>query len=559
MKIQFFTLSLILSFFIVAKANAQKNSNANAITVELIIIFNANTSPATITTLRTALNATEIGYTLPSTARLWRCNLTVGSTITVPTISGGTYSVGPITAGNGASQASGVVVGSGSSQGVSTNGIIVIPANEMGEGGQTHDIYSLSSCIPQSTLLCAKGRRSVKIALLDSGLDFTVTNSTTVTATHPLLQDYIHYSNDIPNGIDDDGDGLVDNYVGYDFVENKPIPQDMLGHGTSVAGVVRSYLAYNNTQNIKIVSYKVLDNNGSGREFNFIRAIDQAIKDHVDVANCSFISNDIITSQNQPLAIAIRGAAQGNGMLVSCAAGNTNTNIDQYLFSPAAFTEPNIITTGSYTCNRLGILKSSFSNYGRQNVDLMAPGERVFSTFLGGNFAIQSGTSFCAPATTAIAALLASNQQIFNWQSVKCAILTGAEKANSLANTCLTSGTLNGEKAHNVLLNNGCQVRSEFSVTQANNPNTALMSKSGIAAVSPNPFDRDIQLTLQLQENGPIQTTITDISGRLIQQQTTDGTKGANSIPLSISVEKGIYFVHLQSGTEQQILKIIKQ
>ena len=145
--------------------------------------------------------------------------------------------------------------------------------------------------------------------------------------------------------------------------------------------------------------------------------------------------------------ISAINTAKSFGVLVSIAAGNNGKDIDQAtnLFGAAVFQNPNIIVTGATSCFDSTAV---FSNFAKRNVDIMTPARNIVSTWIRTPvcstrtcYAVNTGTSFAAPQTTAVAALLSSKLRSSDWQVVKCAIIKGATYRPFLLNKSRQSST----------------------------------------------------------------------------------------------------------------------
>jgi len=213
------------------------------------------------------------------------------------------------------------------------------------------------------------GSSGVVIAVLDSG----------VAHTHPDLADNI-WSNSgeiAGNGIDDDGNGYVDDVCGWDFVDNDNDPTDPYGHGTHVAGTIAA-MGDNGTGTVgvcwtaRIMPLRFLNTFGYGTVADEISAIEYAIANGAKVINASYGSSGF--SQPEYDAIEDAGAA---GILFVAAAGNTATDNDASPFYPASYDLANIVSVAATDQDDK---RASFSNYGVTSVDVGAPGKNVYST-----------------------------------------------------------------------------------------------------------------------------------------------------------------------------------
>jgi subtilisin family serine protease len=222
----------------------------------------------------------------------------------------------------------------------------------------------------------ASGKPEVVVAVIDTGVDYR----------HPDLQGNI-WINTVElsgaAGVDDDGNGHVDDIRGWDFAAAGNDPMDKDGHGTHVSGIIAA--AGNNGLGIsginwhaRIMALKVEADNGQYFEdFAVIAAIRYAIDQGAKIVNCSFGGS--ARSDNEEAAFT---ALKDAGVLAVCAAGNDAWNNDSTAFYPSGYNLDNIISVAaSDSEDRL----ASFSNYGSTSVDLMAPGVSIYSTILEGS------------------------------------------------------------------------------------------------------------------------------------------------------------------------------
>ena len=295
---------------------------------DLVITFKPTTPWSTIKAFKSQLGAIQIDSTLPSGAKLWRCDVPTGTTITLPNAP----ALGGVSSGlvNQPSDAVGIIANTGSSDGVSLNGLYVIPENNDATKSDNNIPPFFSSCPNPETdaiMTLRGGDRALKIAILDSGIDCD-SEGKNFKIAHDSIAPYISFSRDSFDNQDTDGNGYIDDLIGYDFVNNKGMPKDSTGHGTFVTGVISRILKRNQANNIKIFVLKVLNQNNRGYEYDIIRAIDYAIKNKVEIINCSFISSTPLADTiDLPLVSAIN-TARSNGILVSIAAGNNGKDID---------------------------------------------------------------------------------------------------------------------------------------------------------------------------------------------------------------------------------------
>lgn len=243
----------------------------------------------------------------------------------------------------------------------------------------------------------SQGDTNVVIGITDTGTD----------PTHPDLQPQVKKNFADPvNGVDDDNDGYIDNFVGWDLGEddNNPATPGGAGHGIHVTGLAAA--ATNNSTGIagvgfkcKFLPIKIAD--GSGALTVAYEGITYAADHGCKVINCSWGSafgggagQDVIDY-----------ATINKDALVVCAAGN---DASEDAFFPASFNYVlNVASTNNID------RKSSFSNFG-YNIDVCAPGDNVLSTWESGTYLNSSGTSMASPVTAGAAAVIRSQFPAYN-------------------------------------------------------------------------------------------------------------------------------------------------
>jgi subtilisin family serine protease len=263
--------------------------------------------------------------------------------------------------------------------------------------------------------------RDVVVAVIDSGLDMT----------HPELQGQIAINQgEEINGIDDDGNGYVDDRYGYDFVRDHHEVIDETGHGTHVSGVISARhdrgKVLGLAPGVKVLPLRFIARNGGGRVIDAVNAIRYAAEQKAQVINASWGGESCSLLLRDEIA-----ALEHKNILFVAAAGNQGNDLSRYPEYPAAFTLDNLITVGASTFDEK---TARFSNYG-QRVSLVAPGANIASTFpleldmdgLPDGVATLNGTSMAAPFVSAAAAWLWGQKPDATYQEVKRAILLGVE------------------------------------------------------------------------------------------------------------------------------------
>lgn len=208
------------------------------------------------------------------------------------------------------------------------------------------------------------------------------------------------------NGIDDDGNGYVDDFIGWDFVnqDNDPRDDHLYGHGTHVAGIVAA--RGDNGVGIagvswraKLMPLKILDTQGGGFTSAAVEALTYALQMGVPISNNSW--GGPLYSQALE-TVLLQAQAEGH-LFVAAAGNNYGNNNDVVPFYPAAYPFDNVVTV---TATNFRDSLSRFANIGPVGVDLGAPGEAIYSTLPGEGYGYLSGTSMSAPFVTGALCLL---------------------------------------------------------------------------------------------------------------------------------------------------------
>ncbi|MEQ9482536.1 S8 family serine peptidase [Coleofasciculus sp. F4-SAH-05] len=282
---------------------------------------------------------------------------------------------------------------------------------------------------------------NIVVGVIDTGVDYT----------HPeLINNMWTNPGEIPgDGIDNDGNGYVDDYYGWDFANNDSDPWDDEGHGTHVAGTIAAEGNNNSgvigvAPNAKIMALKWINANGGGDTFDAIQAVEYATMMGVNLTNNSWH----IPLYSQGLYDAIAAAGQA-GQLFIAAAGNggfdgIGDNNDVTPHYPSNYDLDNIICVAATDdCDNL----ASFSNYGVTSVDLGAPGVDIYSTIPGEGYASYNGTSMATPHVSGVAALIWSQNPQLSASEVKNQILSTVDPISSLQGKTVTGGRLNANNA----------------------------------------------------------------------------------------------------------------
>lgn len=246
------------------------------------------------------------------------------------------------------------------------------------------------------------GSTNLVVGVIDTGIDY---NHEDLNAN--MFRNPLDCNN---NGIDDDGNGFVDDCYGIDTFNDDSDPMDDHGHGTHVAGTIGA--AGNNgigvvgvNWQVKLLACKFINSGGWGYESDAISCLDYmaTMKDRgVNlVATNNSWGGDAFS---QALLDAIDSHRQ-RGILFIAAAGNAASDNDGSSLFPAGYYLPNLIAVAATDPSDS---LASFSNFGRRSTHLGAPGVDILSSTPGNTYSTYSGTSMAAPHVTGVAALLAA-------------------------------------------------------------------------------------------------------------------------------------------------------
>jgi subtilisin family serine protease len=286
------------------------------------------------------------------------------------------------------------------------------------------------------------GDPAVVVAVIDTGLDLTHPDLAANLWTNPF---------EVENGLDDDGNGYVDDIHGISCIDTDPdpSPRDRNGHGTHVSGILAA--AGDNGLGVTGVAWRTslmglrfLGAQGIGFLSDAIECLDYAVQMRRRGVNVRVANN---SWGGAPFSLSLRDAileAHEAGILFVAAAGNDGANNDGNPHYPSGYALPNLIAVAA--SNSIDEL-SFFSNFGPLSVHLAAPGSGVLSTLPGGAYGPLSGTSMATPQVSGAAALIYARSPGASSEGVRQRLLGTVDSAPSLAGRVRTGGRLSLRRA----------------------------------------------------------------------------------------------------------------
>lgn len=272
------------------------------------------------------------------------------------------------------------------------------------------------------------------IAVIDTGIDYK----------HPDLAANMWINpGEIPgDGIDNDGNGVVDDVHGYNAFADNGDPMDDHSHGTHCAGTIGA--VGNNSRGVvgvnwdaNLMAIKIFDERGNTSLDAILRGLQYASKMGVDITNNSW-------GDHQPSQALKDAFAAMPEAVHFAAAGNNRNNNDHRNYYPVGHDLPNMV--GVAASDRRDNLPT-FSNYGLKSVELAAPGAEILSTVAGGGYMIYSGTSMAAPHAAGVAGLILSEFAKADPEEVRDRLLYNSDPVPALSRASQSGGRINAAKS----------------------------------------------------------------------------------------------------------------
>ncbi|MCF7809693.1 S8 family serine peptidase [bacterium] len=282
------------------------------------------------------------------------------------------------------------------------------------------DQYGLDLCHANEAYEICTGNKETPVAIIDSGVDMN----------HPDLAANIWINpgedlngngvieNDEINNEDDDRNGRIDDFYGWDFMSSDNDPDDTHGHGTHCAGIA-SAVTDNNLGVASVghsCSIMAVRTGDGGYIYYGYQGIEYAARNGAKVISCSWGGYQSGNAEMNVISYAVEHDA-----MVLCAAGNENTSAISY---PAGY--ENAIAVAATNSNDR---RANFSNYGDW-VDISAPGVAIASTYPGNRYVYMDGTSMACPFAASVAVLIRACYPDYTVAEATALLLDGADDIN---------------------------------------------------------------------------------------------------------------------------------
>ncbi len=282
------------------------------------------------------------------------------------------------------------------------------------------------------------------VAVIDTGVDYTHPDlaanawknpgeSGTYTDAQGNLKDRA------TDGIDNDGNGFIDDVQGWNFHDNSNDPNDNMGHGSHCAGIIAG--AHNGVgimgvaPTAQIMAVKFLGAGGDGTLENGILATEYAM-----IMKANVLSNSWGGDGYSKAFAEVISEVTKRGILYVAAAGNEHNHNDTEPTYPASYPIKGVVSVGATDETDS---ETVFTNWGTKSVHLTAPGFHIYSAFKEGEYKLMSGTSMACPHVAGAAALLWSNEPGLSNFQVAERLVSSVDHRYALQGRYSSGGRLN--------------------------------------------------------------------------------------------------------------------
>ena len=357
------------------------------------------------------------------------------------------------------------------------------------------------------------GSKEVIVAVIDSGVDYR---------HEDLLANMWTNPGEIPdNKIDDDGNGFIDDYYGWNFVSNTENPMDDYGHGTHCTGTLgaigdNAVGIVGINWDVSIMAVKGLDNKGSGTMFDLIASIIYASNMGADVINNSWGGE---STRSEALEEAIR---QSSALFVF-ASGNSNQDLD---ITPSSTTInlPNVILVAAADENGIPV---AFTNYGKTTVHVAAPGEAIYSTTPKNSYGHDKGTSMAAAQVSGLAGLMKAANPELSAAETKSIIMSTVTPSSAWKDITVTGGIINAQDAVSSAYKRDFQASFTIDVTEGYAPLTIQLTDT--SSGNPTSWTWDFGDDTPISHDRTATHTYQDADVWTIRLHVSDGTKNSTA------------------------------
>ncbi len=387
------------------------------------------------------------------------------------------------------------------------------------------------------------GNPNMIIAVSDSGLNMSHEDIAARVWSKPA---------EIIDGIDNDGNGLIDDYRGWDWVNNDNNPTDDHGHGTNCSGIIGSianngkgYAGVN--WNSKIMPLKVLNSSNSATYAAMANSLYYAVDNGAKVVSMSIGGS----STSSLIANAISYMKTNNVLLVACMMNNNN-EVANY---PAAYSTAydNVIAVGSTDANDKRTQpffwsSTSGSSYGN-HINVVAPGNYIYGLGIDSNTSYNSywgGTSQATPLVAGVASLILSKKPTLTPAQVRNILQLTAEDMKGVP----AEDTAGFDKYH------GWGRINAYAALNSVVLNTSYIEKEDQLRIINPVVNGYLEIINRKKLKGSTNITISGFEGRMIYNQNLNIVEGKNLIPLH-DIPAGGYMLTVENKEFSKIFKIL--
>ena len=311
-----------------------------------------------------------------------------------------------------------------------------VPAQEGSSDGRLFLMWALAKLQAKAAWAITKASPNIVVANIDTGIDYN---------HEDLRASLWTNTREVPNdGKDNDGNGFIDDAIGWDFYGNDALPFDNGGHGTHTAGTIAA--GERNTVGVagmapkaQLMTLRFIDGvTGEGTTEDAVKSIQYAVKNGATILSNSWGGDEFSKALYEVVADAGK-----RGVTFVAAAGNSMANNDETPMYPASFNLPNVISVGA---TRKTDELAGYTNYGVKTVHIAAPGSGIYSTlpfWKTYKYGMLDGTSMACPHVSGAAALVKSINPKLSPEQIRKVIADSVDKVEGYAGKIKSGGRLN--------------------------------------------------------------------------------------------------------------------